>query len=437
MKLVRIRDNAHIRWEDLQDASDVVQKIADKTLEQLDREGIFIVPTLLKDAEDITREQMVLQSVNNFCRTGNVMGFLGCGTQRLTITSRFSTGDSDYLLQYLLSRVLKLPNITTLPTNADQDSQLFGLFPFLFPYYLKCAMRKGIFKAYIRKQYNDANVRGTIHIPRHIAENTPFVGRIAYDRREFSQDNSLMELVRHTIEWIQARSYGPSLLNRARDEVQAVVGATPGYALCDRGKIIAANERNVIRHAYYREYRALQRLCLMILTCQKHQLGTGAQQIHGILFDGAWLWEEYINLLVQDIFYHPMNKAGTGRQYLFAGNIGLIYPDFISRNGQKRTIADAKYKPIGSIANRDYLQVLAYMFRFDARKGFYFYPDCADTDDLTLWLNQGSTYENNVTPGGDICVIKHGLKIPKEATSYEDFVCQIRHSEAAFRKVLI
>ena len=58
-----------------------------------------------------------------------------------------------------------------------------------------------------------------------------------------------------------------------------------------------------------------------------------------------------------------------------------------------RIIADAKYKPIDNIGNRDYLQVLAYMFRFDAKAGYYLYPEAEGSDDLKLWLNRGSTYE--------------------------------------------
>lgn len=34
----------------------------------------------------------------------------------------------------------------------------------------------------------------------------------------------------------------------------------------------------------------------------------------------------------EDIFYHPMNKCRKDAQRLFDGNIGQIYPDFISRN---------------------------------------------------------------------------------------------------------
>ena len=298
-------------------------------------------------------------------------------------------------------------------------------------------MRKGLFKKYIRHRYNDGNVRGTVDIARHIQKNTPFIGNIAYSQREFSYDNSLMELVRHTIEFIKGKPYGNNLLLKVKDEVKLVINATPAYEVCDRKKIINENKKNTIRHAYFREYLALQRLCLLILRHQKHHIGSGSRQIYGILFDGAWLWEEYVSSLIKDHFYHPMNKSGKGAQRLFAGNIGLIYPDFISRNYEKRIIADAKYKPIDNIGNRDYLQVLAYMFRFDAKAGYYLYPEAAGEHDLKLWMNRGSTFEEDVTPRDDIVLIKHGLKIPTDAGSYKDFNSKMTEYEQEFMQAFI
>lgn len=241
-----------------------------------------------------------------------------------------------------------------------------------------------------------------------------------------------MELVRHTIEFIKGKPYGNKLLVKVKDNVKLVIDATPGYEPYNRQKIIEQNKKNTVHHAYFREYLALQRLCLLILRHQKHQIGMGARQIYGILFDGAWLWEEYINSLIEDVFYHPMNKGGKGAQRLFEGNVGLIYPDFISRNSEKRIIADAKYKPIDNIGNRDYLQILAYMFRFDAKTGYYLYPEVGGYEDLKLRMNRGSTYEENVRPQKDVCIIKHGLKIPVGASNYSDFVSRMEISERVF-----
>ena len=435
MKQIKIKDNSQQKKETFSQVKNLTGKIADKTLEQLEREGVFVFPDTVKDAGDITQDQMILQSVNDTYRSGNVMGFLGCGDERLIIESRFCGGSEDYFFQYLLDKVLDFPNIVNLESDANQDDRMFNFFLFLFPRYLQAAMRKGLFKKYIRHSYNDGNVKGTIDIARHIEANTPFVGKIAYSQREFSYDNSLMELVRHTIEFIKRKPYGNKLLVKAKDEVKLVINATPGYEPYDRQKIIEQNKKNTVRHAYFREYLALQRLCLLILQHQKHQIGAGARQIYGILFDGAWLWEEYVNSLIEDVFYHPMNKGGKGAQRLFDGNVGLIYPDFISRNSEMRIIADAKYKPIDNIGNRDYLQVLAYMFRFDAKAGYYLYPEAEGSDDLKLWLNRGSTYEKNVVPRDDISITKHGLKIPIDAQNYSEFTAKMKVQEQEFTSV--
>ena len=192
MKVLKIKDNTQVKKDALSDIDILTGKIADKTLEQLEREGVFVFPEFVVDAEDITKDQMILQSINDTYHSGNVMGFLGCGDERLIIESRFCGDDEDYFFQYLLDRVLDFPNIVNLESDADQNNRLFNFLLFLFPYYLKTAMRKGLFKKYVRNRYNDGNVKGTIDIARHIEQNTPFTGNVAYSQREFSYDNNLI-----------------------------------------------------------------------------------------------------------------------------------------------------------------------------------------------------------------------------------------------------
>ena len=436
MKRMKIKDNSQYKKDLFSDIKTITDKIADITLKQLESEGVFVFPELVKDAEDITQNDMIIQSVNDTYRSSNVMGFIGCGEERLIISSRFSSGAEDFFFEYLLHKVLDVPNIVNLFSDADRDDKLFNFLLFLFPYYLKTAMRKGLYKRYVHRRYNNSDVKGAIDIARHIKKNTPFIGNIAYNQNEFSYDNGLTELVRHTIEFIKRKPYGNNLLGKVKDEVRLVVEATEEYKFCDRQKIILQNKKNPIRHAYFREYSALQRLCIFILGHEKHQIGTGSKQIYGILFDGSWLWEEYVNSLIGDKFYHPMNKGGKGAQRLFDGGVGLIYPDFISRNANRRIIADAKYKPINNIGNRDYLQILAYMFRFDAKNGYYLYPETEGSEALQLWMNSGSTYEADVAPRNDISITKHGLKIPMDASCYNEFVNKIENFEREFKSTL-
>lgn len=425
MKWIKIKDNQYINKNKVIDVGNIIDRVANKTLEKLENEGVFVFPEVLHDTKDMSKDQMIIQNYNEGYLSGNVMGYLGVGDEYLTIESRFSTGGNDYFFQYILNKVFDFPNFIDLMSSVGQDEKLFTLVIFLFPYYLKHALRKGVFKSYTCNKYNDENVKGRIDISRHIRKNTPFIGDVAYSRREYSFDNYLMELVRHTIEYIKSKSYGYKLLSKVKEEVKIIVNATSEYTYEKRNMVIEENSKNIIRHAYYHEYRMLQKLCLMILKVEKHSFYFGKQRIYGILFDGSWLFEEYINLIIGNKFYHPMNKSGLGRQYLFEGNIGMIYPDFISKDVDNRIIADAKYKPVDNIGNKDFLQIIAYIMRFDSKKGIFIYPEIDDNSTLNLNLNSGLTYENNVMKREDTVIIKYGIKIPKYANSYIDFVEKI------------
>lgn len=436
MKIPKVKDNTTYITSRFSCNQCIVSNILNKSLNQLDAEGLFIFPEAIKKVEDLTRDQMILQEFNGKYRTGNVMGFIGYGKERLIIQSRFCNDKEDYFLSYLLERVLNIPNIVSLDADTSSDKRLLNFLLFIFPKYLENAIRKGLYKQYIHKKYNDTNIKGKIDIPRHLTKNTPFIGSIAYSQRLFSYDNMLMELIRHTIEFIKSKSYGSIILSDIKEELKLIVNATQSYRTCDRQKIIEQNKKNPIRHAYFREYSALQRLCILILKSEKHDIGSGIQNSYGILFDGAWLWEEYINILLSSHFYHPKNKSKFGAQQLFSDGKGLIYPDFISKSTDPRLIVDAKYKPIENIRGRDYLQVLAYMYRFDASKGYYIYPDSEGQVPLVLNLNKGSTYENNVSARDDVNIIKLGFKIPNKSADYDDFKMQIHESELVLQNFI-
>lgn len=432
MKLLIIKDNQHNSKDDFYEVKSIVERVADKTFLQLEKEGIFIFPELVKDSNDLTKDQMILKSRNENYVSTNVMGVIGYGDEQLVIESRFSEGENDFFSQYLLEKVLDFTNFVNLNTSINQDIRTLNYLLFLFTHYLKNASRKGAFKTYIKNEYNDMHVRGSIDIARHIKKNTPFIGNISYNQREYSFDNYMMELIRHTIEFIKSKPYGYKILNTVKNEIKLIIDLTPKYRAIDRQSIIEINKNKPIHHAYYHEYKDLQKICLMILQNQKHQFGIGNHKMYGILFDGSWLWEEYLNLLLEHLFYHPMNKSKVGEQKLFSHNIGAIYPDFIGKEKDNKIIADAKYKPMDKIGNKDYLQLLAYMFRFDSKKGYYMYPDSKGTNDLQLVLNSGTTYENNVSERNDIIVIKHGLKIPTHCITYNEFVSKIHDSEKDF-----
>lgn len=90
MKILKIKDNSKQKKYTFSNIETLIGKIADKTLEQLEREGVFVFPEIVKKAEDITQYQMIIQSINDSYMSGNVMGFLGCGDDGLLLNLSFS-----------------------------------------------------------------------------------------------------------------------------------------------------------------------------------------------------------------------------------------------------------------------------------------------------------------------------------------------------------
>ena len=138
MKCHRIKDNTQQKQNEFPgDIKDLVEKIENKSLLQLEREGVFLFPESIEESDDLTSEQITLQRIGNSYRTGNVLGFLGYGDQQLIICSRFTSdenNENDFYLQYLLSRVIALPNLLNWQTSANQDQSFFNFLVFLFPY---------------------------------------------------------------------------------------------------------------------------------------------------------------------------------------------------------------------------------------------------------------------------------------------------------------
>lgn len=341
-----------------------LQKLALPTiceLAQSEDGGMLVFPPNLNEYGDEIGEQHIVQYWNNTLQTGNIMEFVGINNTRLRIHSRFATGDDDYFLHYMLQKVFSV-NLFDLKYSSDSED-VFDFLIYLFPYFLKKALRQGLFKTYQRYKYNDANLRGTIDVARHLHQNIPFAGRIAYNTREYSYDNAVTELIRHTIEYIDCHPFGKGILendNETIEDVEKIRMSTPAYQQRDVRTIIAKNIRP-LNHPYYIEYRPLQHICLRILLHEELKYGRKKNDIYGILFDGAWLWEEYLNtILCRCNFNHPRNKEGVGGIKVFTNSPLRFYPDF----WRKDFVLDAKYKNYGeySVQSKDYHQIIAYMY---------------------------------------------------------------------------
>ncbi len=415
-----------------------LQNIANsKISELLDENGnsLLVYPHSFYDCEDESGKQILLslqtcwdgkQCKKVLLETGNMVGFIGVNGRYISIHSRFSRNvDEDFFLHYMLQKVLCI-NIFDL-SHGTTDEQVFDFLLYIFPKLLNEALAQGIYKEYQRNEYNDANVRGTIDINRHLKKNLPFNGRIAYRTREFSHDNHVTELIRHAIEYVSKTKLGQILLENnaeTRSSVAQVILATPRYNRQEREKVVKSNLKTM-NHPYFTRYTPLQKLCLRILRHERIKYGPKEDKIYGILFDVSYLWEEYLaTILTKQGFKHPNNKKGKGRICLAKENMFPRYPDFYRVHDY--TIIDAKYKV--EINNReDVHQMITYMYRLRGKYGIFIQPTSQEDPLRKTYYLQGYGADK------DAELQTYLYYIPQNASDYKKFVAKIMESEDILR----
>jgi 5-methylcytosine-specific restriction endonuclease McrBC regulatory subunit McrC len=414
-----------------------LSSIANRNLIDLQKENpdLLVFPQTLGQYRDDVEKAHIFSLDEENLTTYNLIGFVGRNSSQLTISSRFAKDDNnDYFLHYMLQKVFSI-NLLRFDQTPNSEN-IWDFLLYLFPYYLKKAYSQGLYKAYKKEEYNDSNIKGTIDIKRHILKNIPFMGKIAYTTREHSYNNNLTQLVRHTIEHIKTHPFGSGVLtndSEVREIVSKFIFVTDKtYNNNSRQKIISANLKPV-SHPYFTEYAALQKICFKILRHDKITFGKEKDKVYGLLFDGAWLWEEYLNTILKNDFIHPENKTGKNRHYLFE-NFQSIYPDFISKT-EPKSVGDAKYIPLGrqqsysensEKATSIYYKTIAYMYRFSSDNGFLLFPN----QETTFF----ETYRIKETDG---ILKKIGLAIPQTSENFKEFIKTMNNNEQELRQNLM
>ena len=416
--------------EDLKAIADV--EISNISLENYP--NLLVFPDSFEEYDKDFGKKTVCSIINEgkSILTNSIVGFIGRNNTHLSIHSRFAQdGKNDYFLHYMLQKVSKI-NLFDLKHTMDEDS-VFDFLLYLFPLYLKKAINRGVYRQYITHKYNDANIRGVIDVNRHIKSNEPFNGSVAYSTREYSYDNDITQLIRHTIEFIAKHTEGDVILNidnATQDAVSQIKSATTTYSQNERQSIINKNIRPVV-HPYYSEYTSLQRLCLQILRHEELKYGKEDNEIYGVLIDAAWLWEEYLAIVLEGKYEHYI-KDGDVKSYLFENTRQQIIPDYLSID--KKIVADAKYIPLDQQgtygeekATSIYYKTITYMYRFCCNTGFLLYPH---PDQEASPIKYKIKTEINGVNGGTL--IKLGLRIPSGCSSFNEFAAKMDMAESSF-----
>ena len=320
--------------------------------------------------------------------TGNLMGVL-CFRDRkrgeslqVEILSRFDKNRNNHFLNYLLAKALDVA-IGSEPVNASSLSIFELLLDVIFVQRLGEAATNGLLRHYQTFRNNDWSFKGHLDLPRHLRENVPMPQGIAYVKREISMDVPVNRLLLHAALVVQLRR--PDLFDRNEDARDALRTLRTGIADPGDRRAVLANRdcREPIVHPFFREtWEPLRRIARMILEEERWQLfqESAEDEVSGVVFDGAWLWEEYLATVLKKVGYgHCAYGEESEGKFESLWNVNTqrgnatMYPDFVCKvDGWYIALADAKYKSF--LKREDRLQMIAYAFVYEPKVVFLIYP---------------------------------------------------------------
>ena len=412
----------------------LLDSYAGKSLNQWAELGVLVfpeVPSRQKDkddeADDLDFFTLASKESRTWINTSNCMGVVKLRNQsgssvQIEIGSRFDNGKRQFFLTYLLSKVFGGSMVEDVDLGTDSIWDM--LLAFVFRRRLLEASAVGLFKQYQTFHHNDARIRGRIDMTEHLRRNVPFCGKIAYSTHEITFDNPTNHLIRHALakasrKWCQLLT-GDGLMDVRHDLEQNTPTWQPGdVANCVRRK----ENRTPIKHPFFHSsYEPLRQVSLAILRDEGASLYQQHNEAEGVIFDGSWLWEEYLwTLLKPHGFEHPENKKMEGKWKPLSGVV--LYPDFFHRKA--RAILDAKYKHEGNLQD-DARQVFGYMFLLNAIHGGLIKPDKLNG------ILESPKIINRIVKNTEPANWHDFSMLPSKQANAEAFLGDMREQEKAF-----
>ena len=321
-------------------------------------------------------------------RTGNLMGVLrfrdkasGSSIQ-IEILSRFDKGEKNFFLNYLLSQVFDCA-LGSEMVSAQRSSLLEILLDIVFVRRLGEAAKAGLLRHYREFCNNDWDFRGSLDLPRHLRENVPLMHGIAYRKRDIDLDVPVNRMILMAALTVNHRHPGFFEDNSGAGDAlrQLRMGVTEKHDL--RALLAHRDCREPVTHPFFREvWEPLRQIARMILEDERWTLfakdTVDEDEVSGIVFDGSWLWEEYVAKTLASVGFRHCVRGGARHESglrFFKDGQARFYPDFLKDDTSGTCVLDAKYKRSNPNGGRnDVHQVLCYLFLSGAKLGGLVFP---------------------------------------------------------------
>lgn len=299
------------------------------------------------------------------------------------------------MLMFMLSKCNKLSvDIKELLNSNILNNSLLDILAKVFSKKLLNELQKGLYREYVSKEEALSMIKGKILISKSIKENIINKNKMNCKYDEFTEDNLFNAILKRAINVI--------LFSIKNDDVKKELNIINNI-FNDVSDIYISN--NIIlnyklnrMNSRFSECFTLAKLILLNSSMDK---SLGKENGFSILFEMNYLYEEYIGVLLEEVFYDSDIKVNTQEKskYLLWNTLKerneiALKPDIvIYKDNKPKIIIDTKWKSASwgnreSYSQGDIYQMYAYITTYmECEECILLYPKIENIEHSTWQLN--------------------------------------------------
>lgn len=252
------------------------------------------------------------------------------------------------------------------------------------------ADKYGLPRQTVKRTHQGMQIRGHLNVRKSIL---PFFTKkeVVSEYREKEMDDMIGRIVYKAYDILADKETG---LRNLPPQVQESINDLYSRYHGEQIKITEHDYQSIRYKSIYVSWKPLVDFSWQII---KHRGYNPEQSVdergYGLFFDMAEIWEAYIGKLLENDFMHCTKHNSNIR--LFENEqekqFQRIIPDYLSRdwtNEKAKAVGDAKYMNLagkeilqGEQTYSVYYKTIMYMYRFNSKKGFIFYPMEPDAEE--------------------------------------------------------
>lgn len=298
-------------------------------------------------------------------------------------------------LIFMLSKCKKLSvDIKDLLKSNILSNSLLDILARLFSKKLLSEMQKGLYREYVSKEDALSIIRGKILISKSIKENTINKNKINCKYDEFTEDNLFNAILKRAVNVILFSTNNDDI----KKELNIINNVFSEVSDIYISNNIILNYKLNRMNSRFSECFTLAKLILLNSSMDK---SLGKENGFSILFEMNYLYEEYIGVLLEEVFYDSDIKVNTQEKskYLLWNTLKerneiALKPDIvIYKDNKPKIIIDTKWKSASwgnreSYSQGDIYQMYAYITTYkECEECILLYPKNENIEHSTWQLN--------------------------------------------------